>query len=94
MSLRLGLFTALLVALDLWFWLTADFRTFVPPSSGGWHGGWHDVLEAGLIFGLPAVLLVGSAVYWRRFFVLRLGGYLGVLLWFFTGHMFAFLRIT
>ena len=43
--------------------------------------------------GLVA-LLIGVSLYWRRFLVARLAGYLGVILWFFLGFAVAGLRIT
>jgi len=46
-------------------------------------------IECGLV-----ALLVGVSLYWRRFLVARLAGYLGVILWFFSGSVVAGLRIT
>ena len=101
------------MALDLAFWLSADFQSFSPPGDGplverlfyagltaagpfamAIDGHFGNLLEGLAIECGLVALLVAVSLYWRRFLVARLVGYLGVILWFFCGFAVAGLRIT
>lgn len=96
--------------LDLLFWFTVDFETFMPPSSGPWQERAYFAgvtalgpiamtsIEALRLAGLVACVLIVTtavaAVRWKEAGLLQLGAQLAVLVWWFLGWGVAAIRIT
>ena len=96
--------------LDLLFWFTVDFGTFMPPSSGPWQERaylagvtalgpiamtWIEALRpTGVIAGGLIVGTAVAAVRWKDVGLLQLAAQVGVVLWWFLGWAVAAIRIT